>query len=139
MKKKFLAIIAGLCGAFAIMMAFEGTNSLFFPFPAGMDLNDIHAVQTFAKTLPWTAYIMVLLGWAMSSIFAGWISTKIAHEKTMKLAITLGIILTLLGIANSLMLEHPIWFNVIGLPLFIPCSILGHKLATQKPSSGNSK
>lgn len=139
MKKKFLAAIAGLCSAFAIMMAFEATNSLFFPFPAGMDLNDIHAVQAFAKTLPWTAYIMVLLGWAFSSIFAGWISTKISHEKSMKLAIFIGIVLTILGTANVFMLEHPVWFTVIGLPLFIPGCIAGHKLAYQKTAPEKTK
>jgi hypothetical protein len=46
------------------------------------------------------------------------------------LPILVGVILTLLMIVNVLMLPgQPIWFMIVGLLIFIPSSLFGHRLA----------
>jgi hypothetical protein len=109
------------------MMAFEYTNSFIFPFPEWMNTNNLAEVQTFASTLPSTAYIMVLLWWITGSFLAGVITTKISKEKAYKLSLIVWIILTLLWIANNIMIAHEGWFNFVGLPMFLIFTYIGHR------------
>jgi len=124
LQSKVWPVIAGLLSAFAIMMLFEFVNSFFFPFPEGMEMTDVKA---FTDTLPWTAYVLVLLGWIVGSFMAGFITTLLARETAYRLSLAVGIILTLLGVLNNMMIGHDIVFNVIGLPMFIIFTYLGHR------------
>lgn len=125
-------MIGALVAAFAVMMCFEFVNSLFFPFPAGMDVNNLEAVRAFSISLPWNAYILIWFGWVLGSSLAGWLVVRISGEKTDKLPVIVGLILTALGIANFLMLTHPIWFVIIGLPMFLMMSMAGGRVAAVK-------
>ncbi len=119
-------MIAGLLIAFVVMMILEFINSLFFPLPQGLDWNDTAAIQAFTASLPWTAYILVLIGWILGSFGAGFVSTYLSGETKYRLAFLVGILLTLGGVANNAMLGHNVFFNIIGLPMFIVFTYLGH-------------
>jgi hypothetical protein len=43
------------------------------------------------------------------------------------LPIIAGVVLTLAAIANFFLIPHPIWFIIIGLIVFIPSVLIGHK------------
>lgn len=125
--KRILAIILGLVLAFLIMTGCEFLNSLLFPFPAGMDLNNLEEVRAFTQTLPWTAYILVLLGWSLGAFFGGFLLYRVDRTARGLSPIILGIILTLGGVSNFIMLEHPIWVMILGLLIFIPMSVAGFR------------
>lgn len=125
--KKIWPVVAGLLAAFIIMMVFEFVNSFFFPFPEGMDKGDIEAVRDFTTTLPWTAYILVLLGWIAGSFKAGCVTTYLSKESTYRLSFVVGILLTVIGVVNNTLIGHDIFFNFIGLPMFIVFTYLGHR------------
>lgn len=127
LKLRLWPVVAGLLTAFVIMMIFECINSLFFPLPDGLDIMDPVAVRAFTETLPWTAYILVFLGWVVGSFKAGCVTTYLSKEETYRLSFDVGILLTILGILNNLMIGHSMFFNIIGLPMFILFTYLGHK------------
>lgn len=124
--KKLWPVVAGLLTAFIIMMVFEYANSFLYPLPEGLDVMDRDAVVAFTNSLPWTAYILVLLGWAFGSFKAGCVTTYLAREHTYRLSLVVGVILTLLGVVNNLMIGHHYLFSVVGLPVFIVGTYLGH-------------
>ena len=126
-KRKLWPVLAGLLTAFLVMMIFEFVNSYFFPLPEGLDMTDTEAVHAFTATLPWTAYILVLLGWIVGAFKAGCVATYLSKEYAYRLSFITGIILTLLGLVNNLAIGSPILFNVISLPMFIIFTYLGHK------------
>jgi len=130
--KKLIPILAGLIAAFAVMMTFEFTNSLLFPFPADLDTQSLEQVRAFAAQMPHTALILVALGWMIGSTLGGYVSTKLSKSKELRPALTVGIVLTLLGAVNAWMIQNPLWFHVGGLSIFIIFSYLGFKLATKK-------
>src|SRR6185369_3883314 len=64
LKRWIWPIAAGFIVASIIMLIFEWINHFIFPLPVGLDQHDTAAVQAFTASLPWTAYILVFLGWA---------------------------------------------------------------------------
>lgn len=126
-KFKAWPVIAGLLTAFIIMTVFEFVNSLFFSLPEGLNIYDPVAVKAFTTSLPWTAYVLVLLGWIFGAFKAGCVTTYLAREGTYKLSFFVGVILTVLGIANNIMIGHDMFFNIVGLPMFIVFTYLGHR------------
>lgn len=126
-KRKLWPVLAGLLTAFIVMMIFEYVNSLIFPLPEELDFNDTAALQAFTATLPWTAYILVLLGWIIGAFKAGVVTTFFSREQKYKFSFVVGVILTFLGIINNLVIGHDMVFNMIALPVFILFTYLGHK------------
>lgn len=127
LKTRVWPVVAGFIVASIVMMAFEFTNSSFFPLPSDLDWSDTSAVQALTATLPWTAYILVLLGWMVGSFAGGWIATRLSRDTRYRTALALGILLTLAGIANTMMIGHAILFNLIALPQFLIFTYLGHR------------
>jgi uncharacterized membrane protein YciS (DUF1049 family) len=124
---KVWPVVAGLLIAFIVMTIFEYVNSFFFPLPKDLDIYDPAAVQAFTATLPWTAYILVFLGWVLGSFKAGCVTTYLAREQKYRLSFLVGILLTIGGIINNLVIGHNMFFNIIAWPMFIVFTYLGHK------------
>lgn len=120
-------VFAGLLAASVIMMAFEYANSFVFPLPEGLDITDPEQVRAFTASLPWTAYVLVLLGWIAGSFAAGSVTTYLSGERTYRLSLVVGILLTIAGVANNIMIGHDLFFNIVGLPMFILFSYIGHR------------
>lgn len=120
-------VVAGLVVASVIMMAFEYINSMFFPLPADLDIYDTAAVQAFTATLPFSAYILVLMGWIAGAFAAGYTTTHLAGVHTKHLALVVGGILTVLGIINNILIGHTWIFNVVGLPMFLIFTYIGYR------------
>lgn len=133
-QNKMWPVIAGLLTAFVIMMVFEFVNSFFYSLPEGLDTMDNAALQAFTATLPWTAYILVFLGWVVGAFVAGYVTTYLAKEDMYRLSLVVGVALTLLGILNNMMIGHDMLFNIIALPMFIIFTYLGHRYMRHKYS-----
>jgi hypothetical protein len=119
-------VVAGLLTAFIVMTIFEFVNSFFYPLPEGLDIYDQAQVKAFTASLPWTAYILVFLGWVAGSFKAGCVTTYLAREEKYRLSFLVGILLTILGILNNMLIGHNVVFSVVALPMFILFTYLGH-------------
>jgi hypothetical protein len=128
MLRKVGAVIAGFIVASAVMMVFEFTNSKIFTFPANLDRSDLNAVREFARTLPQTAFLLVLGGWAVGSFLAGWVVRKIARESGLTLPVILSALLLLGGILNFMFLPHPLWVMALGVLIFLTLPLAGFKI-----------
>ncbi len=127
LKLKAWPLVAGLLVASIVMLAFEFANSLLFPLPEGLDWTDQEAVRAVTAALPWTAYILVLLGWIAASFKAGCVTARLAHEERYHVTFVLGVILTVCGIANNIILGSSTIFFAISLPVFMVFTYLGHR------------
>lgn len=128
LRTKILPVIAGFISASIVMVLFEYANSFVFPFPEGFDTANLEMLRQFTEMYSPHIFILVWCGWFFGSGVAGYVTTKLSNETQYRLSAVVGVFLTLAGIANHLMLNHPLWFNIIGLPVFIMCTYGGHKL-----------
>jgi hypothetical protein len=120
--KNFLAVVAGL--AFVVVLstgldAVMHRSGVFPEDPAGMTTGD---------------WILALSYRLVIAIVGGWITARLAPSSAMLLAIVLGIIGTVVGLAGLTVVWMarpnlgPLWYPVLLVVTAIPCTWLGAKL-----------
>jgi len=134
MLRNAISVIAGLVSAVAIMMACEYTNAQLFPFPEGMNTQDIESVRTFASTMPLQALLLVAFGWMAGSFVGGYVATRAAGGHTAGPALVLAVLLTAAGGLNAWMIQNPAWFHAGGLPIFVFFAMLGEYVGRRPPA-----
>ncbi|MBI3130820.1 MAG: hypothetical protein HYZ13_05640 [Acidobacteria bacterium] len=130
--RRILGVILGFVVASAVMMLIEFTNGhLFYPElgRAAQGMKDPAQIATLMARAPVGALLVVIAGWLLGAIAGGWATTRIARTDSGTPALSLGLLLTLAGIANNLMLPPPLWFWVLGLAVMIPGAWYGGRLA----------
>ena len=92
-------------------------------------MTDREALRELLAQAPVGAFLVVLLGWALGSLVGGYLAAKLASSNPMKHAMVVGLLLTLAGIGNNLMIPPPAWFWLPTLLVFIPAAWAGARLA----------
>ena len=118
-------IVAGFIVASITVLIFEYINSFLFPLPEGLDWNDPVAVKAVTSALPWTAYILVFLGWAVGAFEGGCTTAWLASERQLRATQILASLLVLAGIADMLMIGFPPIFTGIGIVILGVSPFLG--------------
>ncbi len=131
MARRILAVFAGLITAMATFLIIEQIGSVVYPPPTGLNFEDKAAMKLFMESRPLGAYIIVIAGWLLGSLEAGFICHRISkHEGTLLPAI-LGGLLTASAVVNFYLLPHPAWFVVVGIVMFVPAVFMGWTLSRQ--------
>ncbi len=125
LKTKVWPVVAGFVVASIVMMIFEYINSFFFPLPKDLDWKDTAAVKAVTASLPWTAYILVFVGWAFGAFEAGCMTAWAAGEKQFVPTTILAVLLVIAGIFDMMMLGFPPVFTVLGLCILAISPYLG--------------
>lgn len=127
MKRNILSVVVGLVTAVVTFLIAETINGTLHPAPTTLDFKNSVAVKTFYENQPLSLWLLVLTGWLIGSLLCGFLIKFISKSDNIKLPIIAGCILTLSAIANFFSLPHPTWFIIVGLLIFIPTTLLGHK------------
>ncbi len=128
MVRKIISVIVGLISAIIIFVIVESLNSFLHPTPKGLNLNDANIVKEFFANQPISFWLLILFGWILGSLICGFLIAWLSKTDSKVLPIIAGVVLTLSAVANFILLPHPVWFIVVGLLVFIPIVLLGHKL-----------
>lgn len=122
--KKFLAVIAGLSVAFVLMAAGTLASAKYFgnldAFSPSLD-----GAKELVRSLSNVGLILVIVSHAVGSLAGGVTVGRILKEDTMNVGLTLGAILTILGLVNMVIIPtYPEWFY-LDFIVFIPLSMFG--------------
>lgn len=107
-------------------------NHQIYPPPQNFDPSNKEAISEFASLLPVSAFLLMLLGWALSVFLGGVVTGKIARTNWKKLCLITGGILLLASIGNMLLIPQPIWLNGIAILMYLPLAYFGGKLVNSK-------
>ena len=124
-----VAIVSGVLVAFLIIMGAEGINAAIYPVPAGVDLSDTNAMKQYAASLPASAFLLLLAGWGLGALLGGWIAARVARRSPRAHAMIVAVLLLCGGVANMLMLPHPLWVWIAGIVAFLAGGCIGGRLA----------
>ena len=125
LKKWVSPVVAGFIVASIIMVVFEFINSFFFPLPKDLDWNNTEAVHAVTASLPWTAYILVFLGWAVGAFEGGCTAAWLGGEKQFQVTTVLAVLLVLAGTFDMAILGFPLLFTALGICILAVCPYLG--------------
>jgi hypothetical protein len=131
--KNVLAVIIGIAVMMFVNSSLIQASTSIIPPPEGVDPMDIESIKAnFDKFTP-QHYFVPFLAHALGTIAGVVIGCLIAASHKFKIAMGLGIVHLIGGIAAAFMIPAPVWFIVADLALaYIPMAWLGAKLTGAK-------
>jgi hypothetical protein len=122
--KKFFAVIAGLSVAFVLITAGTFASAKFFGnlevFSPSLD-----GAKELVRSLSDVGLVFVIVSHAIGSLAGGVTVGWILKDDTMNVGLTLGAIMTILGLINMIVIPtYPEWFY-LDFIVFIPLSMFG--------------
>jgi hypothetical protein len=139
MIKNTLAIITGLIMGSALNMGIIMISGSIIQPPNGVDVNTMDGLKESIHLFEPRHYIFPFLAHATGTFIGAYIASLIASNHKMKIALIIGTLFLVGGIANSLMIPAHTWFIVMDLILaYIPMAWLGYKLVRLRISTSNN-
>eukprot|EP00039_Didymoeca_costata_P030687 m.30880 g.30880 ORF g.30880 m.30880 type:complete len:141 (+) comp8253_c0_seq1:139-561(+) len=127
--KNVLAVIGGMAGGMAVNMGIITlTSSIYPPADDKMDFSDQDQLVAYIKTLPATAFVMVMVAHLGQSFVGGYIAARFGSSSQRNLALTCGVLTLAGGIYNMMVIPHPMWMK-LEIPLYILTAKWGADLA----------
>ncbi len=126
--KRVGSVAAGLVVSIVVIGAVQWTNFLIYPPPDNVNFEDPAQVESVIANLPLGAFVMLELSYALGSFVGGLVAARI---HTMRSALVVGVVLTVLGVVNLMNVPHPLWLAVVTTLTYVPCAGVGGKLGTR--------
>ena len=118
----------GMAFNMAIIMA---NAYVLFPMPAGMDMADPDQMNAYVATLPFAAFLVVLVAHLGQSFFGGWTAARLSGSQPLPLAMVVGVLSLVGGIMNMMTIRGPTWMY-IELPLYLVVAWAAGKLELRR-------
>jgi hypothetical protein len=132
MGRKLLAVIVALIVAFAIIALIQMLSSTMVAPMTAEIKSEPSRMRDYMANLPTSAYIVVLISYILGSFGGGFIVTKMSRQVSsgIGLPMIIAVLLLIAGILYvALVPGQPVWFIVLTLLIFIPFTLIGHRLA----------
>ena len=129
MWKNILGVTVGLAFGNAGIMLLHKVSNYVYPFPEGVDKNNMNDVTSYIETAPVGAFFMVILA-HLGGTFLGGLGTSI-FSKNINTAYIVGGLFTIFGIINLTILPHP-WWMWMEVMFYAPAAYLGFKIIKRK-------
>ena len=134
--KNILAFVAGALLGSVVNMIIIMLSGIVIPPPSGTDVTTAEGLKASMHLFQPRHFIMPFLAHALGTFVGAFIAASIAATHKMKLALGIGVLFLIGGIANVLMLPSPLWFSVIDLAVaYIPLAYIGGMLAVRRAAA----
>jgi len=128
--KNILAVLAGaIIGGILNGIIINVSGSIITP-PEGANLKTLEGLKAAMHLMQPKHFILPFLAHALGTFVGAILTVKIAANRHLLLALIVGSLFLLGGIANVIMLPSPLWFTLLDLTgAYIPMAYLAFKLA----------
>ena len=128
--RNILAVLAGIVVGSIVNMALVTIGPMIVPLPEGADVSSMDAMRESMPLFTPANYLFPFLAHALGTLTGAFLAAKLGASHRMKLALGIGFLFLLGGIAAATMLGGPAWFVAADLILaYIPMALVGGKLA----------
>jgi hypothetical protein len=130
--KNILAVIAGWFLGSVVNLGLVNIGHSVFPME-NVNTQDMEALGEFLKTASMEFFVFPFLAHAIGTLVGALVAAFIATANhKMNMALVVGGVFFIGGIAASLMISAPFWFTVTDLLLaYFPMALLGAKIASK--------
>lgn len=128
--RNVLAVIVGVLAGSIANMALVMIGHALVPLPAGVDPANMESFKASAHLLEAKHFVFPFVAHAAGTLIGGLVASLIGGSKRLVLALIIGGLFLLGGIAASFMIPAPVWFIALDLLVaYIPMAWLGWKLS----------
>jgi hypothetical protein len=129
MVRSVLGVVVGVVVAMILIVALELVSSAVYFAPAGIDPANREALKKGFAGLPVGALLLVLAGYALGTFSGALLAAAVAGRAPVTHGMIIGVLFLAAGIYNLMVIEHPLWFCMASVAVFLPAAYLGAKLA----------
>ncbi len=127
--RNILAFLAGLIIGSVVNMGIIMVSGYFIPPPAGADVTTLEGLKKSMHLFEIKHFIFPFLAHALGTFVGAYLAARIASNNKLSIALAIGVLFLVGGVANVFMLPSPIWFSAFDLILaYIPMAFLAGKL-----------
>jgi hypothetical protein len=125
------SVFAGLIVGFVVIMFSEAIISTHYPFAQNVDYNNKEELDNIMLQAPFMALFLVLVGYMLSGISAGYVSVYFDKKPHLSYYIVAAL-LSISVIINVIQIKHPLWFSIASVLVFSPAVLYGAFLKRSK-------
>lgn len=130
-----LAVIIGFSLGGVVNMGLITIGMSMIPLPAGADMSNVAAVGESMTLFGPENFVFPFLGHALGTLVGAFVAAKLAASHPVRLAMIVGVLFLMGGVAMILNCGGPVWFILADLVVaYIPMALLGGILARGKKS-----
>jgi len=107
----------------ALVIGVEVVGAVFFPFPPGVDPNDIEVCRAHVARCPQWLLVVAIAGWVAAVFASCWVATRLGAGRHPAFGIAIGALFIAAAAFNMYLLPYPLWFEA-GNYLLLPLSML---------------
>lgn len=127
--RNVVALLAGVAIGGVVNMALITLGPSLIPPPAGVDVNDAESLSRSIHLFEPRHFVMPFLAHALGTLAGALAGYLIAVTHKLPIALAIGVVFLLGGVAASFMIPAPAWFIALDLLLaYIPMAWLGARL-----------
>lgn len=129
MIRNILAVIAGLVIGSIVNMTLINVGHAVVGLPPGADVSTMEGVRAAMQQFTPVHFVVPFVAHAGGTLVGAFVAALIAASHKMKIAIAIGVLFLLGGIAAGIYLASPMWYNAIDFIFaYIPMAWIGAKL-----------
>ena len=132
MVRRFLAMLAGVAVYIAVVLIADAVSHAIHPMPESVEPGDVRAMIAHIESAPFSAMLVVMLGWIVGTFAGAFTASKITLEQHRLVAGIVGAVAFAGAAMNIFMIPHPLWMSIIGLAGIAVAAHLGWKLGERQ-------
>ena len=130
MIRNILSVIAGLVAGSIVNMLLINLGHVIVALPPGSDVSTMEGLVAAMPNFGPEQFIFPFLAHAGGALVGTFVATLIAASHKFTIAMIMGVIFLIGGIAAVIMFPAPLWYDIIDLVFaYIPMAWLGAKLS----------
>jgi len=131
--KNILAVLAGLIIGSVVNMGIIMISGSIIPPPNGADVTTMEGLKATMHLFEPKHFLFPFLAHAIGTLVGAFAAASIAAKHRARIALAIGVVFLIGGIANVMMLPSPTWFTIVDLAgAYLPMGYLGWKLSRSK-------
>jgi hypothetical protein len=128
--KNVLAVLAGFIAGSIVNMLLVNIGPMVIPLPEGADVSTMEKLHESMALFTPANFLFPFLGHALGTLAGAWVAAKLAASHPVKIAIGVGALFLVGGIAMIRMIGGPLWFQAADIILaYLPMGYVGGTLA----------
>jgi hypothetical protein len=129
--RNILAVLAGFVVGSMVNMGIIMISGYIITPPAGADVTTTEGLKSSMHLFETKHFIFPFLAHALGTFVGAFVAALIALNHKLNMALVIGLLFLLGGIASVFMLPSPVWFTAVDLILaYIPMAFLAGKLGS---------